>query len=92
MMAERECLFTEGKAQQEEFLLKGLTKITSDACGIYWITEQGLQMLEKRTGENPKGDQGLVNCARRCLEVQQDYKRTWPLWTVREEASHYDDE
>ena len=74
MMSERKCLFTEEKAQQEEFTqLEGLTKITSDACGIYWITEQGLQMLEKRTRENLKGDQGLVNCARRCLEVQQDY-------------------
>lgn len=90
MMAERKCLFTEGPSQQEEFPQLRLTKITSDACGIYWITEQGLQMLEKRTRENPKGDQGLVNCARRCLEVQQDYKRTWPLWTVREEASNYD--
>lgn len=91
MMAERVCLFTEGKAQQEEYpQLEGLTKITSDACGIYWITEQALRMLETRKGENPKVDQGLINCARRCLEVQKDYRRTWPLWTMREEASNYD--
>jgi len=53
-MTEIECWVTGEKAQQEEFHQTGdLTKITSDACGIYWITERALQMLEKRKEKIP---------------------------------------
>jgi hypothetical protein len=41
-----------GKGQSRRIASSIATKVTSDACGVYLMTEQVLQMLEKSKGKS----------------------------------------
>jgi hypothetical protein len=79
MAEDTECLFTGAKATRFHQVERDLIHYTSGACGRYVVTSQLERDIEK--GSVP--EQGLLNCAKRSIEIAGDANKAAAFWVNR---------